>query len=190
VYWNQCFSIQSTLCNILLSFIPWPPAKRDSQYIQITVFYVRKWSAISTGLHISPSWCPYFKYGAASKVWSGTRMESYGRGWQHTMYCISIHELVILDINWHVSSSLTRADSEFHRRSPAGNSWSMQVNCFLETKLTDASFHMSRLKGDKKLAYVRASFAWAFHHKYYCSWILRSVSWRPVELPEQVWKAL
>jgi hypothetical protein len=110
------FSIQSTLCNILLSFVPWPPAKRDSQYIQITVFNVRKWSAISTGLHISPSWCPYFKYGAASKVWSGTCMESYGRGWQHTMYCISIHELVILDINWHVSSSLTRADSEFHRQ--------------------------------------------------------------------------
>ncbi len=41
----------------------------------------------------------------------------------------------------------------------------MQVNCFLETKLTGASFHMSRLKGDKKLAYLRASFAWAFHHK-------------------------
>jgi hypothetical protein len=30
---------------------------------------------------------------------------------------------------------------------------------FLESKLTDASFHMSRLKGDKKLAYLRASFA-------------------------------
>ncbi len=114
----------------------------------LPLYIPKKMCAISTGVCISTCWCAYFKYGAAGELWQGTCMESCGQGWQYSVHCFSVHELVIQ------LSSL---------QSPVCRLWNSQnrEEDFIKTNAREKHLYINGKKNQLKYCII----TWSIHYR-------------------------